>query len=228
MTTTGRGRLIPTRISTGLGRLKRAELLGLLRPSFVQVERCLQAGKCAAALTSQILKRNGWTIAEHAEDWTPDKTQRLLNRACWNSGAAMAAREFVVAGLGAGAIMHTEQGGKGDTVPAAFRAACQQVGIAQSIRGPDSAPDNAAIESWHSSLEFELRRVQHFTARAAARVKAAVCIEDYNTRCRHLRLLLCERREQAQYPRALAAPVVVTQTVIIMTGTSRPNSLAGV
>ena len=25
-----------------------------------------------------------------------------------------------------------------------------------------SAPDNAVIESWHSTLEFELRRIEHF------------------------------------------------------------------
>jgi SRSO17 transposase len=64
------------------------------------VEPWLQAGKYAAALMSQIPKRNGWTIAEHAGDRAPDKTQRLLNRACWDSGAAMAVvREFAVAGL---------------------------------------------------------------------------------------------------------------------------------
>jgi SRSO17 transposase len=60
----------------------------------------LQAGKYAAALMSQIPKRNGWTIAEHAGDRAPDKTQRLLNRACWDTFAAMAVvRAFAVAGL---------------------------------------------------------------------------------------------------------------------------------
>ncbi len=64
------------------------------------MEPWLQAGKYAAALMSQIPRRNGWTIAEHAGDRSPDKTQRLLNRACWDSVAAMAAvRRFAVAGL---------------------------------------------------------------------------------------------------------------------------------
>src|SRR5690242_17241842 len=50
---------------------------------------------------SQMPRRNGWTIAEQAGDRTPDKTQRLLNRAHWDSGAAAAiVREFAVAGLG--------------------------------------------------------------------------------------------------------------------------------
>ena len=41
------------------------------------------------------------------------------------------------------------------------------------------------IESWHSTLEFELRSVEHFPARAAARARVSAWIEDYNTRRRH-------------------------------------------
>jgi hypothetical protein len=50
----------------------------LLRPCFARVEPWLQVRKYAAALMSQIPRRNGWTIAEHAGDRAPDKTQRLL------------------------------------------------------------------------------------------------------------------------------------------------------
>jgi SRSO17 transposase len=64
------------------------------------VEPCLQAGKYAAALMSQMPRRNGWTIAEHAGDRAPDKTQRLLNRAVWDAAAAAGVvRRFAVAGL---------------------------------------------------------------------------------------------------------------------------------
>jgi hypothetical protein len=53
-----------------------------------------------SALVSQIPKRNGWTIAQHAGDRTPDRTQRLLNRAAWDAAAAMSqVRRFVSAGL---------------------------------------------------------------------------------------------------------------------------------
>ena len=53
-----------------------------------------------AAVMSQIPKRNGWTIAAQAGDRAPDKTQRLLSRAVWDTSAAMAvARRFAVAGL---------------------------------------------------------------------------------------------------------------------------------
>jgi len=50
---------------------------------------------------------------------------------------------------------------------------------------PGSALDNAVIESWHSTLEWELRRVEHFATEATARAKVAAWIEDYNTTRRH-------------------------------------------
>jgi SRSO17 transposase len=75
-------------------------LLGLLRPCFVRVEPWLQAGKYAAALMSDLPERNGWTLAERAGDRTPDRMQRLLNRAVWDTFAAMAVvRRFAVTGL---------------------------------------------------------------------------------------------------------------------------------
>ena len=49
---------------------------------------------------SELPERNGWSIARHAGDRTPDKTQRLLNHASWDTFAAMAVvRRFAVAGL---------------------------------------------------------------------------------------------------------------------------------
>src|SRR2546423_1904805 len=88
------------RIGAGLGRRKRAELLELLRPCFARVEPWLQAGKYAAALMSDLPRRNGWTLAERAGDRTPDRMQRLLSRAVWDAAAAMkVVRRFAVAGL---------------------------------------------------------------------------------------------------------------------------------
>jgi SRSO17 transposase len=88
------------RIGAALGRRKRAELLGLLRPCFARTEPWLQAGKYAAAVMSDLRRRNGWTIAERSGDRTPDRTQRLLNRAVWDAFAAMGVvRRFAVAGL---------------------------------------------------------------------------------------------------------------------------------
>jgi SRSO17 transposase len=79
---------------------KRAELLELLRPCFARTGPWLQAGKYTAAVMSELPERNGWTIARQAGDKTPDKTQRLLNHASWDTFAAMGVvRRFAVAGL---------------------------------------------------------------------------------------------------------------------------------
>src|ERR1039457_4835935 len=88
------------RISAELGQRKRAELLGLMRPWFVRVEPWLQTGKYVGAVMGSLPERNGWSIAQHAGDRTPDRTQRLLTRAAWDTFAAMGVvRRFVVAGL---------------------------------------------------------------------------------------------------------------------------------
>ena len=88
------------RIGAALARRKQVELLGLLRPCFARTGPWLQAGKYVAALISQIPRRNGWTIAAHVGDRAPDKTQRLLSRAVWDTVAAMGVvRRFAVAGL---------------------------------------------------------------------------------------------------------------------------------
>src|SRR5664279_4776472 len=49
-----------------------------------------------------------------------------------------------------------------DLPPAAFRAACLRLGVAQSTGRPGPALDNAATESFHSTLEIEPRRLEHF------------------------------------------------------------------
>ena len=72
----------------------------MLRPCFVRAEPWLQAGKYVSAVGGGLARRNGWTIAEHAGDQTPGRTQRLLNRAAWDPFAAMGVvRHFAVAGL---------------------------------------------------------------------------------------------------------------------------------
>ena len=99
-----------------------------------------------------------------------------------------------------GVIMHTDQGS--EYTARAFQAACQRLSIAQSMGRPGSALDNAVIESWHSTFEFELRRVQHFATREQARTAVAAWIEDYNTRRRHT---ACQKMPPAAYEQLLAA-----------------------
>jgi SRSO17 transposase len=78
----------------------------------VRVEPWLHAGKYVAAATGGLAKRNGWTIAEQADDRTPERTQRLLNRAVRDTFAAMGVvRRFAVAGLDEAARRRWRRGG---------------------------------------------------------------------------------------------------------------------
>jgi SRSO17 transposase len=83
-----------------------------MRSCFSRVEPWLQAGKYVGAVCSGLPKRNGWTIAQHVGDRTPDRTQRLLNRAAWDTFAAMGVvRRFAVAGLDEAARRSGRRGG---------------------------------------------------------------------------------------------------------------------
>ena len=74
--------------------------MGLLRSCFVRTQTWLQAGKYVSALASDLPSRNGWSVAEHAGDRAPDKSQRLLSRASWDETAAMSqVRKYAAAGL---------------------------------------------------------------------------------------------------------------------------------
>jgi putative transposase len=99
-----------------------------------------------------------------------------------------------------GVVFHTDQGS--EYTARSFQAACQRLGVTQSMGRPGSALDNAVIESWHSTLEFELRAVEHFTTRHMARAKVAVWIEDYNTHRRHS---ACQMMPPVTYEKTLAA-----------------------
>ena len=83
----------------------------------------------------------------------------------------------------AGVIMHTDQGS--EYTAKIFRAACTRMGITQSMGRVGSALDNAVIESWHSTLQFELRSLEHFATKARARARVAAWIDDYNRDRRH-------------------------------------------
>lgn len=82
-----------------------------------------------------------------------------------------------------GVIFHTDQGG--EYTGGLFATACTRAGITQSMGRTGSALDNAAAESFNSTLEFELLRDRHFTTRRQARRAVVAWIEEYNTERRH-------------------------------------------
>ncbi|MGI8312126.1 IS701 family transposase [Saccharopolyspora hattusasensis] len=76
-------------------------LHGRLRPCFARAKPFGQARKYMSGLMSDLPRKNGWTIAEHAGDRTPDRMQRLLNHAVWDHDQVQGVvRRFVVDQLG--------------------------------------------------------------------------------------------------------------------------------
>jgi putative transposase len=113
---------------------------------------------------------------------------------------ALAMAVAVRGGQAPGVVFHTDQGS--EYTAGVIRAACQRLGITQSMGRPGSALDNAVIESWHSTLEFELRSAEHFATKAAARARVAAWIDDYNRHRRHSALRMMS---PVDYELALAA-----------------------
>ena len=93
----------------------------------------------------------------------------------------------------ANVIMHTDQGS--EFTSTTFRAVCERLSVRQSMGRVGSALDNAVIESWHSTLEFELRSLEHFTTKAQARARIAAWIDEYNRDRRHS---ACQMRSPIQ------------------------------
>ena len=84
----------------------------------------------------------------------------------------------------AGVVFHTD---RGSTYTAtSFTALCARLGVRQSMGRVGSCFDNAAAESFFSTLEHEVLSRHTFTTKAEARtVVLAWCHEFYNTRRRH-------------------------------------------
>ena len=116
-----------------------------------------------------------------------------------NAYGALAMAVAMRGGQVPGVVFHTDQGS--EYTARLFRQACDRLGVTQSMGRPGSALDNAVIEAWHSTLEFELRRLHHFATRAQARAAVAAWIEDYNTARRHSALGMLS---PAAYEQALA------------------------
>ncbi|MGI9028630.1 MAG: IS3 family transposase [Ilumatobacteraceae bacterium] len=97
--------------------------------------------------------------------------------------AALCMAAAVRGGDVTGVIFHSDKGGEytGDV----FAAACAALGVVQSMGRVGSALDNAAAESFNSTLEFELLSRHRFTTKDQARRAVAGYIDRYNHRRRH-------------------------------------------
>ena len=152
------------------------ELHARLESCFARPEPYVQARKYMAALMSDLPRKNGWTVAEHAGDATPDRTQRLLNHAVWdNERAAGVVRGFVVEHLAPGAELmvgaldesgHQKQGsataGGGETAVHGLRRAGRERGQHRVLH---------VCHAWRALLG----RRAHLGARRAARGPGPPC-----------------------------------------------------
>jgi SRSO17 transposase len=118
--------------------VKLAELMGHLSVHFSRREPVVQAGMYVRGLLSDLPRKNCWTLAEYAGDATPDRMQRLLERASWDTLAAMGTvRDFVaehLAGAGGGlAILVLDESGVEKTGIATCGVKRQYVGCAGKV-----------------------------------------------------------------------------------------------
>ena len=97
--------------------------------------------------------------------------------------AALCVAIAVRGGAVAGVLFHSDQGG--EYTGGVFAAACRRAGVTQSMGRTGSALDNAAAESFNSTLEWELLRSNHFGTREQARHAVAAWIDEYNSQRRH-------------------------------------------
>src|SRR5947207_1646002 len=76
-------------VEAGRAEQKLGALLGRFGRYFARVEPLRQVGKYVRGLMSDLPRKNCWTLAEYAGDTSPDRMQRLLERASWDTMAAM-------------------------------------------------------------------------------------------------------------------------------------------
>jgi len=104
----------------------------------------------------------------------------------------------------AGVIFHSDRGS--EYTADLFAAACTALRITQSMGRVGSCFDNAASESFFSTLEFECLRKNRFATKAEARRVVAGYIDRYNRTRRHSS---CEMKSPVDYEAILAARQLV-------------------
>jgi transposase InsO family protein len=119
--------------------------------------------------------------------------------------AALCMAAAVRGGDVTGVVFHSDKGG--EYVGELFAQACTALGVTQSMGRVGSALDNAAAESWNSTLEHELLSRRRFETKDEARRAVAGFIDVYNHRRRHSS---CEMLSPVAYEAILAARAAPT------------------
>jgi len=99
-----------------------------------------------------------------------------------------------------GVIFHSDRGS--EYTSQAYESACRRLGVLQSMGRVGSALDNAAAESFNSTIKVEYIHRHRFATRAEARLKISTWIVDfYNLRRRHS---TCDGMSPIDYERFMA------------------------
>ena len=138
----------------------------------------------------------------HVEDLASRRIPGFSMSEHHDAPLAVAALQMAAAVRGGnvhGVIFHSDHGSEYSAE--LFETACRRLGVTQSMGRVGSCFDNAASESFNSTLEFELLRKHHFATRAEARVAVAAYIDRYNRTRRHS---FCEMHSPIEYEATLA------------------------
>lgn len=144
---------------------------------FARIETYQRAQRYMQGLMSQVKRRNGWQLAEHMGDTTPDGVQRLLNTARWDAdGVRDDLRTYAVEVLGSeaaiGVIDETGFLKKGD----------KSAGVKRQYSGTAGRIENCQIGVFlvyttalgHTLVDRELYLPQEWMADAARRKDAQI------------------------------------------------------
>jgi transposase InsO family protein len=147
--------------------------------------------------------REGWLYLAAVEDLASRRVPGFAIDEHHDAELAAGALKMAAAVRGGdvgGVIFHSDRGS--EYTADHFAAACAALGVTQSMGRTGSALDNAAAESFFSTLEFECLRKHRFATKAEARRVVARYIDRYNRTRRHSS---CEMKCPVDYEAILAA-----------------------
>ena len=115
-------------------------LLGVVGERFGRSEPRERVARYVGGLVAGLERKNGWTLAEHAGELSPDGMQRLLRRAEWDSdGVRDDIRDYVVDRLGhTGAVLVIDDTGF-------IKKGLRSAGVQRQYTGTSGKKDNCQI-----------------------------------------------------------------------------------
>ena len=129
-----------TYVDVGSWQAELDDLLNTVGPRFGRSEPRERAARYVGGLVAGLERKNGWTLAEHAGEVSPDGMQRLLRRADWDvDGVRDDIRDYVVDRLGhTGAVLVIDDTGF-------IKKGLRSAGVQRQYTGTSGKTDNCQI-----------------------------------------------------------------------------------